>query len=184
MTKVLKEYDIDIIKLSNNKHSYSFDIDRVLFENMPDSFLTEGKLTSKVLLEKSETMIQANFETKGYVQLICDRSNELFDFEISVNNKVIFKFGDDFNELTEDIVIIPRNLQKLNVAQYLYEFVVLAIPIKKLHPKFIEQEKEDEVETEGSVIYSTSIPKFDKEDNAETDPRWSALANLKKGKTE
>lgn len=184
MAKVLKEYDIDIINLSNNKHSYGFDIDCILFENMPDSFLKEGKLVSKVLFDKSETMIQANFETLGYVQLECDRSNEIFDFAITAHNKIIFKFGDDFNELTEDIVIIPRNLQKLNIAQYLYEFIVLAIPIKKLHPRFVEDDEDEDTDTEGSLIYSTSVPKVDLDDNAEADPRWSALANLKKGKTE
>lgn len=182
MKKGLKEYDIDIINLSNKKHSYVFDIDGHFLSNMPDSFLETGKLQANISLDKSETMMQVYFEIKGYVQLICDRSNELFDFVIESENKLIFKFGDEYQELTEDIVVIPRALQKLNVAQYIYEFIVLAIPIKKIHPRFGDTESDEDIESEGNLIYSTSIPKFEIEDNAEIDPRWAALANLKKEK--
>lgn len=182
MKKGLKEYDIDIINLSNKKHSYVFDIDGHLFSNMPDSFLEIGNLQATISLDKSETMMRGYFQIKGYVQLICDRSNELFDFVIESENNLIFKYGEDFQELTEDIVVIPRMLQKLNIAQYLYEFIVLAIPIKKNHPRFDEIESDEDIETEGNLIYSTSIPKFEKEDNVEIDPRWAALANLKKEK--
>ncbi|TAH27108.1 MAG: DUF177 domain-containing protein [Cytophagales bacterium] len=180
MKKELKAFDIEIINLSNKKHNYDFEIDDIMFQNMPDSFLKHGQLKSQVSLDKSETMIQVAMKTKGFVELACDRCGEMFDFSIDIENKIIFKFGEEFQELTEDIIVIPRLLQRLNIAQYLYEFIVLAIPIKKTHPKFGEEDQD--THQEANLIYSTGGFNKIEETANEIDPRWAALANLKKGK--
>jgi uncharacterized metal-binding protein YceD (DUF177 family) len=67
------------------------------------------------------------------------------------------------------------------VAQYIYEFIGLAIPMKRLHPRFEEEEQEDE-DIEGILIYSTKKEGDDPEDEEDEkiDPRWDILNNLKK----
>ena len=185
MKKGLKEFDVDIYNLSNKKHEYEFEVTDGFFEQLPDSFLHKGKLNIKLSLDKSETMLQGMFKIVGSVEIACDRSAELFDFRIDTNDKLIFKYGDEYQELTEDIVVIPRSAPKLNVAQYIYEFIVLAIPIKKIHPKFsnpnLDEDDEDD-EKEGDLIYSTGVAKSEEDETPEPDPRWAALANLKNEK--
>jgi uncharacterized metal-binding protein YceD (DUF177 family) len=187
--KVRRQFDIDIIKLSNSIHNYEFDINSSFFEQFEDSFIEKGNLKVQLTLDKSETMIQAKFQIEGMVELICDRSLEPFDFEISVNEYLVFKYGEEFSELTEEIVTIPKNLPTLNVAQYIYEFIGLAVPMKKLHPRFSEEDEEEEDEDElieGKLIYTTlseSDEEEEKEEDPETDkidPRWEILNNIKK----
>ncbi len=186
MKRGLKDFDIDIYNLSNKKHEYEFEVGDGFFQQLPDSFLQKGDLKAKLVLDKSETMMQASFDIVGIVEIECDRSAELFDFVIKTNDKLIFKFGDEYQELTEDIVVIPRSAPKINVAQYVYEFIVLAIPIKKIHPKSsnpdMDDEAEDDDDTEGNLIYSTGMAKptdSNEEEIPNADPRWAALANLK-----
>ena len=76
--------------------------------------------------------------------MTCDRSLEPFDFPIESKNKIVFKYGDEYQEITDEIIIIPRDTATLELGQYIYEFIALAIPLKKLHPKF-QDEAEDDV---------------------------------------
>ena len=57
-------------------------------------------------------------------------------------------------ELTEEISIINRNKTQINVAGYIYEFIALALPMKKIHPDLRKPEEEGEEETE-TLIYSS-----------------------------
>ncbi|HXA02581.1 MAG TPA: DUF177 domain-containing protein [Cytophagaceae bacterium] len=172
-----RDFDIDIYKLSNQKHDYEYDIDSSFFEDFENSIIEKGKLKVKLTLEKSETFIQSYFHLSGIVELTCDRSLEQYDFYIDQKNKLIFKYAEEFNEITDEIVTIPKDLQKLNMAQYIYEFIGLAIPMKKLHPKFVTKDDQEDAET--ILIYTTGAEKPENE-KEETDPRWDILNKLKK----
>jgi uncharacterized protein len=128
-------------------------------------------------LNKQETFLEADFEIKGVAKLICDRSLEPFDYPIKNHHKMVFKYGEEDQELTDEIVVINREAVSLEVGQYIYEFIALAIPMKKLHPKFKDEEENDD-EVEGKIIY-TSGSGEDKNDNEDIDPRWEQLKKLK-----
>jgi uncharacterized protein len=174
--KAKRDFDIDIYKLNAQKHNFEYDIDSSFFEDFENSIVEKGKLKVKLSLEKSETFIQSYFHIDGIVELICDRSLEHYDFHIDQNNKLIFKYAEEFNEITDEIVTIPKDSQKLNMAQYIYEFIGLAIPMKKLHPKFATQDDQEDADTILIYTTGTEIPENEKE---ETDPRWDILNKLK-----
>ena len=73
--------------------------------------------------------------------MICDRSLEPFDYPMQARNKIVFKYGDTDEEITDEIMIIHRDTATLELGQYIYEFIALAIPLKKLHPKFQDEER-------------------------------------------
>jgi uncharacterized metal-binding protein YceD (DUF177 family) len=75
-------------------------------------------------------------------------------------------------------MIIPQDKATLNVGQFLYEYIALALPMKRIHPKFQEQEEDDDDETEGKIIYTSQTEEDDSE--VKIDPRWEALKKLKK----
>ncbi len=177
--KELKNFYIDIFKLSNSKHEYEFEVDNSFFESFDYSTVEKGNAKVKVLMNKSETMINMNFQIEGSVELICDRSLEEFDYPISVNENIIFKFGEVEVALDDDIVIITKNTQRINVAQYIYEFIVVAVPMKKLHPRFEEEDASDD--TNLKLVYSSDQGDEADEDekpDEDIDPIWSKLKNL------
>ena len=65
--------------------------------------------------------------------------------------------------------------EKINIGEFIYEFITLAVPLKKLHPRFEDELEEDD---EPEMIY-TSQDEEETDDSQETDPRWEALKKLK-----
>lgn len=177
--KELKEFDIEIVKLSPKRHEYEFESGDSFFKNFEQNLIEDGKFNVKLLLDKSETMIQLRFHIVGTIQLICDRSLEVFDYPINLEQKLILKFGEESEELSDEIEIIPRNTQRINIAQYIFEFIGLSIPMKKLHPKFAHEKYEEN--EEGILVYrSETAPEEDVQPTEEEDidPRWKILKNL------
>jgi len=169
--KDFKAYKIDIFGLSNSSHDFNFEYNNDFFQLFENSLVSKGKGTCDVILTKTDSMITLNLMIKGVIELECDRSLEMFDFPIQVEKEIIYKYGDEEKELSEDVFVILKGTQDLNIATFLYESMSLEVPMKKLHPKFQDESDENE------IIYQSSPEEESKEN--ETDPRWEALKKLK-----
>jgi len=172
----LKDFKVNIIGLSKNVHLFNFELKDGFFERYGKEVLSEGDFNAAVSLDKRETFIEVDFKITGYAKLICDRSLEPFDHTLKIDRKVIFKYGEEPQEISDEIVIITRDQDILDLGQFMYEFIVLSIPIKKLHPDLTNDE-EDEDDTDVKIIYSTST---ENEKEEVVDPRWEKLKKLKK----
>ncbi len=170
-------YNINIVGLSNREHQFQFEIGDEFFRKFGTDIVSEGTFHVELLLNKHETFIEVEFKINGAAHLICDRSLEPFDFPINSNNNIVFKYGDAFQEMTDEIVIIPRETATLELGQYIYEFIALGIPLKKLHPRF-QDEVNEEDDSEGKIVYSSETSE-EKKDDEEIDPRWNILKKLK-----
>jgi uncharacterized protein len=187
--KALKKYDIEIFKLNNGKHEYNFEINQEFFEIFESNLVEKGKGKIHIEVDKSETMLNMLVQGEGTVELECDRSLEMFDNPFDINEKIIFKYGEETAELNDNLYVIEKNTQKLNIAQILYDLIGLSIPMKKIHPKFREEDDDIEGEIiEGKLIYSSLDIVDDEidenllnesENEDTTDPRWDILKKLK-----
>jgi len=165
-------YTVNIVGLSTKAHTFDYKIDDEFFTQYGTEILSGGDFDVKVALDKHETFIDADFSITGNAKLVCDRSLEPFDEPLKLHRKVMFKYGDEPSELTDEIIIIARDQQSLELGQLIYEFISLAIPIKKLHPRFRDEEKHDN--TEGKIVYKSGS-----NEEKEIDPRWEKLKKLK-----
>ena len=170
---LLRNYDIDISKLALGQHTFLFQIEDEFFELFDYSLIKEGSLSVKVDLEKSTSFVSLAFEISGFVVLICDRSLDPFNHELLVNNEIVLKYGEEAREVSDEIEIIPSNTQRVNIAKYLYEFISVSVPMKKLHPRY-----EDDP-ADSQIIFSSESGEKEKSD---IDPRWSELKKLKNKK--
>jgi uncharacterized protein len=178
----LRAFDIEIAHIKEHvSHRYDFKLDAPSFFTLfEDSIIQKGLLEVHVDLEKTALHIRMTISMKGNVELICDRSLDPFDFPIDSVNPLIFKFSEEEGEITDEIIGIKRETIKINIAQYIYEFINLEIPMKKLHPRF--QEEENQNDSDGTLIYSTETEDEEKNDSPTEDlidPRWLALKSLK-----
>jgi uncharacterized metal-binding protein YceD (DUF177 family) len=178
-----RKYRLDLFNLKIQAYNYTFEVDDDFFNAFETDMVEGGKLSVELKLSKSETMIQLHFSIQGSVCLICDRSLEGFDYPINTQEKLILKYGETAEQVDDNLEIITTSTTEINLAQYIYEFILVNVPMKKLHPRFQENDN-DELYT---LIYSsetdTNIPTdttTTQSQETETDPRWSALKNLKK----
>lgn len=177
--KTLDQFNIDIYKLKNGLYDYTFSIDNSFFEAFENSLVTNGSLKASLTLDKADGFISTVFSLQGYVELICDRTLRTFNHEMDSENKLIYKFGDEDVEISDEIRMIPREAQRINVAQDIYEYICLAVPLKKLHPDTPEGQHEGD---DGFIVYQSDEVEEKEENNNIADPRWEKLKQLKNNK--
>ncbi len=171
----LKEFDIQIYKLSTKLHEFEFPVSDAFFSEFEGEIVESGKFLIKVNLDKRENMIEANVGFHGFINLICDRSLKPFEQIVDIEKKVLFKYGEEEAELEEDVFVITKNTQTINLAHFIYETIALEVPLKKVHPdEVVEDEDTDEY-----IYIDDSLESDEEDENDETDPRWAALKNLK-----
>jgi uncharacterized metal-binding protein YceD (DUF177 family) len=74
------------------------------------------------------------FNIKGSVVINCDRCLEPFPQPLDCENRLLIKLGKNWDENDPDLVTMPADEHELDVKQYIYEFIHLALPIKRTHP--------------------------------------------------
>lgn len=174
--KVLDVYQIPIISLEDKSYRYSFEGGDEFFEAFEQEWVQKGKFEAEVELQKSATMIQVLMKIKGHLNLICDRSNEEFEFPLDVQEKLIYKYGDHNEDLGDNLFMIDRKEPKLDLSQDLFDFIALQVPMKKLHPRFV---KADDDSTADEFLYTTAKEsEIQETQEQEIDPRWAALKKL------
>ena len=174
-----RSYSVNIVGLTNKVHHFEFEMGNDFFEKFGTELLTEGNLQAGVTLDKRETLIDASFVINGTVKLICDRSLDTFDHPIRAEKKLVFKYGETDEELSDEIVVIRRDTDSLELGHYIFEFIALEVPMKKLHPRFQDEEAEDD-DSDGKIIYTSKpSPDDDRTDGEDIDPRWDVLKKLK-----
>ena len=173
-------YGVHIIGLSNKVHQFEYEIGNEFFRQYGADLISEGRFRAEVVLNKHETFIEAEFKIKGTATLMCDRSLELFEYPLWTNKKILFKYGEADEEISDEIIMINRDKATLEVGQYIYEFIALSIPIKKLHPKFLTEEMNEDENSTGKIVYSSDGTNGDdKKGDDDIDPRWNILKKLK-----
>ena len=172
----LKEYTIPFVGLKQGLHQFEYRIDNTFFTHFEyDEF---NASTVKVDLEfnKKTTMLELLFKATGTINVNCDLTNEPFDLPIENEFFLVVKFGSEYNDENEELLILPHGEYEVNVQQYIYELIVLAIPAKKVHPG-----------VENGTLKSDILEKLEElspkektttNNNEDTDPRWDKIKNL------
>ncbi|MEM7055544.1 MAG: DUF177 domain-containing protein [Bacteroidota bacterium] len=135
----LKELAIDIPRQGSASSETIYRLDGAFFQLFETSLLEKGQLDVRIQLNKNSSRIQLLFEIKGEVELVCDRTLEQFNYPVCIEQVVHFRLGDENKELDVDCYMIEQKATAINVAQHIYDFVTLAVPMKKLHPRFVTE---------------------------------------------
>ena len=172
--KDLKNFDISFVGLKDGTHQFEYIIKKEFFDFFNYDEFSNSKVTVKLSFLKKATMFELSFNFNGWVEVLCDVSGEMFQQPISSEMNLIVKFGDEFNDENEDLLIISHSDYKLNVSQYIYEAIILTVPIKRIHPGVNDGSLNSEV-----LNKLKELEIKDQEDsNEEIDPRWNKLKNI------
>ena len=169
-----KEFSIPFSGLKQGKHNFEYTVDNTFFTSFGYDEFNAANVAVQVSLQKSSTMLEFDLKAAGTVNVACDLTNEPYDQPIEATLSLRVKFGNEFNDDNEEILIIPHGEHKVNIAQYVYEMLVLAVPQKRVHPGVLD----GTLESEALDRLEELRPKEIKEDKKETDPRWDKLKNL------
>ena len=136
----LVEFSIPIKGLGDGVHRFDFHIDASFFKHFESAPVEEGDIDLTFLLDKRPSMYVLEFDFEGTVNTACDRCLAPIDLPISGHQRLLVKFSFEEEDEEADVVYISPETQKLDIAKYVYEFIVLAIPMIKVYDC---QEEED-----------------------------------------
>lgn len=138
-----REFEIAWQGLKTGLHDYKFEVnDRVLTElgyEHPDFENLESVVDLK--FEKETSFFLLQFDIQGKVDVVCDRCGDYFPLQLWDEHKLVVKLTDtvekaaEMNEHEEgDVVFMPRSETVINIFEWIYEFIILSLPIQKIHP--------------------------------------------------
>lgn len=166
-------YKIDLKALKDEALSLAFDLSDDFFAALGGSQLEHGALHVSVSIRKMTGFFELLFHTVGTVTVSCDRCLDDMEQPIDTENRLLVKLGDTYSE-DDDTVTIAEDEGVLDASWFVYEFIMLAIPIKHVHaPGKCNQAMTQKLEELSGAARSS-------EEEAEAvDPRWGALLKLK-----
>lgn len=166
------KYDVEFKGLKEGLHKFEFEIQNKFFEHFEQELVSVGNVKVRVTLEKRSLFMKLHLALKGWVELTCDRCLENFNQNIKLKTELFVKFGENNYDDNEIIWISPEE-HRINLAQLIYEYIILSIPIRHIHqekngvsgcsPEMLE------------ILRELASTEEEEEKEQKTDPRWSAL---------
>ncbi len=170
--ETLTEYVLPFVGLKDGKHTFEFDIDTTFFNAFEFNDFDQPAVKVNLLFDKKPGLMNLSFTALGSLGLICDVSNEIFPYQINTSLDWIVKFGDEYDDDNDEFLILPHGSYQVNVAQPIYEMIVLAVPVKKVHPGVVDGTLDSALLKKLEELQ----PKEEKLEN--NDPRWDKLKDL------
>lgn len=166
-------YSIPLKGLKEGNHLYDFKIDSNFFASFEKSEIHEAELKAVASLYKSSSHMELEIKITGSVILVCDRCLDPYNQEISTEDRILIKFGEQWEEVNDEVIIVPFGESEFKLDQLIYEFVHLGLPLKKMHPND---------EHGKSTCNPDMLKKLEKHlshGEGNGDPRWRELEQLK-----
>ncbi len=171
--KALQEFIIPLKGMNSGLHQHSFDIDGTFFANFPKAEHKNCDVRVEVEMDRRPNMVLMEFAISGTLDTQCDRCQADIKLPISGEFPLIVKFGEteDFEE-EADVIVVHPDESTLNVAEHIYDFINLAVPISKVY----DCEEEDPIPCD-EVAKSILFGNTEKEDDIEIpeDSIWDEL---------
>ncbi len=174
--KVTNEFLIPFIGLKLGKHQFEYQINETFFDAFDFEDFDKADIKVNVTLEKKSTMLELAFKHAGTVNVPCDLTGEMFDLPIKGKIKLVVQFGEEFNNDNEELLILPHGEHQIDIKQYVYEMIVLSVPLKKTHPGIKDGTLQSAALDKLKELEVKEHKEIKKEE--ETDPRWDQLKKL------
>ena len=168
-------YSISFRGLSLGSHVFDWTIDDKFFVLYEMSEISDAHINVQATLVKHASFLELNFVLEGWAEVNCDRCLYPVKLDITSDAQLFVKFGEHTDEAESednDIVVLSYDEDQLDVAQYLYEYAHLSLPIRRVHPNDADRR---------STCNEEMIRKLEQylvEDNSAPGSRWDELENF------
>jgi uncharacterized metal-binding protein YceD (DUF177 family) len=131
-----REFEIAFVGLKPGVHEYNYVIDDRFFEIFQQQDFRHCKANVKLSLDRKSGFMLAKFEIGGTMEVTCDRCNSNLPLELWDEFNITVKMVEEpelMNEQEEDpdMYYIAQGESHVDVANWIYEFINLSIPMQK-----------------------------------------------------
>lgn len=181
-------YKIDLKGMQADTCTYEFLLDNLFFAKIDGPEVQKGKVKVVLTVKRTSRAFELDFQTEGSVWVPCDRCLDEMEQPVASSDKLMVKFGREYGEEGDNLIVIPEDEGYINVAWFMYEFVALSVPMKHVHApgkcnksmtgklnKHLRTNSDEEKDEEFDASEDIDI----KDDTEEQiDPRWNDLKKI------
>ena len=183
------KYKIDLKSMQADTVKYEFLLDNLFFSHIDAPEVQKGKVNVVLVVKRTARAFEFTFETEGVVMVPCDRCLDEMELSVVSSDKLMVKFGREFAEEGDNLIVIPEDEGEINVAWFIYEFIALTVPMKHVHApgkcnksmtsklsKHLRTTADDDSEETFEVADEDT--NMNEEVEQEIDPRWNELKKI------
>lgn len=167
------EIKIQFSGLKDGEHHFEFIIGQTFFSSFGSDLLNKGRVKVNVVFTKKPTHFELGFKLTGTVDSVCDRCLVSYDQPIDTEERIYIKLGDTHEELSDEIVVIPRSDFEIDAGQWVYEIIQTRIPMKKVACEILK---------DSSICDEAVRDRMEDTQEEKDNPIWDALKELNKEK--
>lgn len=182
------EFNLPLKSLKEGTHEFNYHLGQEFFTNMENTGIHGADLDVKLTVVFAHDTYELDFRITGNVVLLCDRCLDEMEQPIEARYHINVQYGADYDDASDDLLIIPESESSLNVSYMIYDTVVLDIPMKHVHPlgkcnrqmSAVLRKHRVRSVGEDADMENELIDEIDTivDNDAPTDPRWDALKGL------
>lgn len=188
------EYKLPLKSLPVGSHKFEYHIGKQFFTNIEDNDVRNADVDVALTVEHRNGCYSLRFKVTGEVVVACDRCLDDLPLPVETAYDIVVKYGEDYSDDSDDFLVIPESDSYLNVAYMIHDTIALAIPIKHVHPSgkcnkamsaLLKKHRSEETgEPADPDLADIDDILDDGDTEAQADPRWDKLKNLKIETTE
>lgn len=168
--RTMNAYCLDLKNLEEGLHNWVLDLDDKFFKTLSDGEVNGGSVCVDVELKRCASVFDLRFEIHGEVIISCDRCLEEMEQEVDTEVTLIVKFGETNIEEDSDIMMVSESEGSVDLAWFLYESIVLALPMQRRHA--------DGACNKAMLDCLKAHSSLHTNEEKTSDPRWDALKGL------
>ena len=132
-----RAFGIAFVGLKPGVHEFNYELDEKFFAEKGALDFSNPKASIKMSLEKNTGFMLLKFEVGGNADVTCDRCGNSLNIDLWDEFKMLVKLVENPEEMNNqeedpDVFYISRSESHLNVGDWIYEFVMLSIPMQKM----------------------------------------------------
>ena len=171
------QYIIQFGGLPVGVHEFEFDVYETFFNKIENSEVQKANIQVDATLTKQNNVLQMHFNIYGTVGVDCDRCLKYFDYPIDAEGDLVIKHGRP-EESTDEILVIPEGQEEFDVSHYLYEYIILALPARRVPCELDKARFKCDYDTLDKLNNLTTATDEEPEQE-KNNPMWEKLNKIK-----
>lgn len=167
----LEKYHINLLGLKADTETFELHLDDDFFAAVEGRDVQHGDVNATVRVTKVGNDFRLEMGVQGRVVVPCDLCLDDMEQPVEATSNLTVKLGSEYAE-EDDTVTVDEREGIIDTSWFLYELIVLAIPIRHVHEPGKCNPAMMKVLERHSAARSSGGEQPD-------DPRWSELAKLK-----
>ena len=135
-----RAFEIAFVGLKPGIHEFNYELDDQFFREKGAEDLANVSANIKLLFEKNNGFMLLKFEVGGRSDVTCDRCGNPLKIDLWDEFKMLVKLVDNADEMNQqeedpDVFYLLRTESHMDVSNWLYDFVLLSVPMQRMCAK-------------------------------------------------